>query len=61
MQAISANVFALSAIRRREVPHMSHVIRLRMFGEAADDHIDIERIEFDAAADPAGLLGGDEG
>jgi hypothetical protein len=29
--------------------------------EAADDHIDVERIEFDAAADPAGFLRRDEG
>ena len=27
---------------------------------AADDHVDIERVEFDAAADAAGLLGRDE-
>ena len=29
--------------------------------EAADDYIDIQRIEFDATADAAGLLGRDEG
>ena len=29
--------------------------------EAADDYIDIQRIEFDATADAAGLLGCDEG
>jgi hypothetical protein len=49
----------------RQYPQTSRPSEQGLLGRGGlitpDDHVDIERVEFDAAADATGLVGGDEG